>query len=247
MALEGQDDNPSSSAVAKELNRLWRLARSRSAERYTKADLARDAGVAESTLSDWFRGRHGGNDPARLAKVGSVLAARASVTARTAREWSGLVDHDRQAPGAQPRQAETRTVRQFDPFLLGLHPALMPSGGASGPVQQRTPYFERDHDEQLRKAIVDAASGGLSALAVLVGESCTGKTRALYEAIAGTCGDRELLCPSDADELIEVLERRTGGGNDAGQGSVLWLDELQRILYNDPGGTAATRLRRALD
>ncbi len=65
--------------------------------------------------------------------------------------------------------------------------------------------------------------GGI--LAVLVGGSSIGKTRALYEAVTECLPDWPLLAPRNSEELsrwlaTDAVDRRT----------VLWLDEAQRFL-----------------
>lgn len=64
---------------------------------------------------------------------------------------------------------------------LGIHPAL-DTGGASDRFGLLPDYVPRDHDAHLM-AVVDAARAGRSGVAVLVGGSSTGKTRALWEAV----------------------------------------------------------------
>ena len=150
----------------------------------------------------------------------------------------------RRRRGARATTGRTvETVRQCDPFDLGVHRALPPTGpvpSAGGP-EPLTPYLQRDHDEELRAALRRAATGGLSVFAVLAGDSCTGKTRALYETLLEVIPDWPLLLPADADELLLLLQQDRFRAR-----TVLWLNETQRHLYGTSGEQAADLLRRKL-
>ena len=134
-------------------------------------------------------------------------------------------------------------VRECDPFHLGVHHALPPTGTGSlaESPESLTPYLQREHDKELHAALHQAAAGGPAAFAVLAGDSSTGKTRALYEALCNVIPDWPLLRPADADELLDLLHKgrfRTG--------TVLWLNETQRYLYGTSGAQVASLLRRTL-
>jgi hypothetical protein len=73
-----------------------------------------------------------------------------------------------------------------DPFALEVHRAIDAPGGTA-PLPILPAYVERAHDWQLQ-AIVRQATDGRSAIAVLVGGSSTGKTRACWEAVQGLPG-----------------------------------------------------------
>jgi transcriptional regulator with XRE-family HTH domain len=149
-------------------------------------------------------------------------------------------------PRRDTQKAAERTVQtvgQCDPFDLEVHRVLLPTGTVSladGP-EPLTPYLKRDHDTELHAALRRAAAGEPSMFAVLAGDSCTGKTRALYEALLEAVPDWPLLRPADADELLELLhEGRFRAG------TVLWLNETQRHLYGTSGERAANLLRSTL-
>ena len=134
-------------------------------------------------------------------------------------------------------------VRECDPFDLGVHRVLPPTGTAflaDGP-ESLTRYLKREHDKELRAALRRAADGGPSVFAVLAGDSCTGKTRALYEALREVVADWPLLRPADAGELVELLQEGRFRAR-----TVLWLNETQRHLYGTSGERAATLLRTTL-
>ncbi|WP_348536642.1 DUF4365 domain-containing protein [Nocardia carnea] len=113
-------------------------------------------------------------------------------------------------------------------------------------------YVIRDHDNELTKLVMDAVGpAAVSGCAILVGESCTGKTRALYEALhrcgtepgatsAAAAGWRvwpgvnPLPAKRFLDELVEIEPR-----------TVVWLNEAQRYL-RDPAIDIRTGIATAL-
>ncbi|MGW0191157.1 trypsin-like peptidase domain-containing protein [Streptomyces sp. NPDC003362] len=116
-----------------------------------------------------------------------------------------------------------------DPFALEVHPAIEvgpPTGGA----QQLPAYIERDHDERLR-AIVQRAMRGTNTLAVLVGGSSTGKTRACWEAVRTLTDDWLLWHPIDPGRPDALLAALAG----VRQRTVVWLNEIQHYLLTPTG------------
>ena len=77
------------------------------------------------------------------------------------------------------------------------------------------PYIRRPHDEVLR-VVLDPAKPA-SRLVVLRGDSCTGRSRAVYEAIADRLPDWLVCYPVTTAELGAGVPART----------VLWLGELR--------------------
>ncbi|MER6803257.1 helix-turn-helix domain-containing protein [Streptomyces sp. NPDC000678] len=77
-----------------------------------------------------------------------------------------------------------RPITACDPLELEVHPAAAPTAQlASRPQRAALPaYVPRPHDNRLAE-IVREAKAGQSRMAVLVGTSSTGKTRACWEAI----------------------------------------------------------------
>ena len=68
-----------------------------------------------------------------------------------------------------------------DPFALEVHRPVQPEDPQPG-LPELPAYVPREHD-QLLAQVVRAAAGGRSGIAVLVGGSSTGKTRACWEAL----------------------------------------------------------------
>jgi hypothetical protein len=120
-----------------------------------------------------------------------------------------------------------RPIDQWDPHDLEIHPAI---GGARDELPT---YVAREHDRALAKLVVKAASG-TSAMAVLVGGSSTGKTRACWEAVRPLADQGWLLWhPSDHTRPETTL----AGLQRVGPRTVVWLNEAQHTLgAPDPFG-----------
>ncbi|MGV9454833.1 tetratricopeptide repeat protein [Streptomyces sp. NPDC003635] len=129
----------------------------------------------------------------------------------------------------------TRTAAQWGAVRLGVHPAPGPDGSVDLMLPD---YLPRPHDETLRQRLTRAAATNDAVFVLLVGRSSSGKTRAVYEAVAAVLPDWPVLHPVDADELI---------AEDVGPRTVLWLDEAQRYLSGATGEGAARQIGRLLD
>ncbi|MFJ3924262.1 hypothetical protein [Streptomyces sp. NPDC090022] len=164
------------------------------------------------------------------------------------------LDHLRElwsrAEGRRPGQAAapdpTATVAESGPRLLEVHPALLPRGAAADDpprIPFLTPYLRRPHDDELERSLRPALDGTASVLVVLTGGSSTGKTRALFEALARLAPARPLWRPAHTADLMGLLE---ADGPGLGPGGVLWLNEAQRFFYGGRAEEAAAALRRLL-
>ncbi|WP_433755819.1 hypothetical protein [Nocardia sp. CA-135398] len=132
-----------------------------------------------------------------------------------------------------------------DPFLLEVHEPI--TADRAGEHQSvLPPYVRRVHDDRLA-VVVGRAVAGESGVAILLGGSSTGKTRALWEALAPLReqGGWRLWHPrfptrrQDFDECLSRVGPRT----------VLWLNETQRYLpvsSPEERERAATALSRLL-
>jgi hypothetical protein len=133
-----------------------------------------------------------------------------------------------------------------DPFVLEVHRPVQPEGTPTGLPELPT-YVPRGHDQVLAQ-VVQAAAGGLSGIAVLVGGSSTGKTRACWEALQ-LLRDQDppwrLWHPIDPSRPDAALRELPG----IGPRTVVWLNEAQ--FYLDPpeaglGEKVAAGLRELL-
>ncbi|MBP8534393.1 restriction endonuclease [Streptomyces sp. MK37H] len=127
-----------------------------------------------------------------------------------------------------------------DPFALEVHRAIdVDNAGDRLPVLPL--YVSREHDVRLRKIIAGVVAGQ-SALAVLVGDSSTGKTRACWEAIQALPSGWNLwypIAPSPAEALVD-------GIGSVGPRTVLWLDEITQYLATPGLGERAAAVLRDL-
>ncbi|MGW0138853.1 hypothetical protein [Streptomyces calvus] len=135
--------------------------------------------------------------------------------------------------------------RITDPFALEVHRAIDITAPVTRAELPLLPvYVERAHDAVLRAHVVRVA-GGDSALAVLVGGSSTGKTRACWEAVRRLPAGWRLWHPISPGHPEAVL-----AGIDAVEPhTVVWLNETQHYLLTpDPtvGEQVAAALRSLL-
>ncbi|MEU5117025.1 hypothetical protein AB0G64_36750 [Streptomyces longwoodensis] len=180
---------------------------------------------------------------ADVVAVASVLARRAvwgvpDLAGRVRELWVQA----RMAQGAGRPIGELHDdVRLVLDGGLGIHPAL-DTDDARDRFGILPAYIPRDHDARLR-TVVDAAKAGRSGIAVLVGGSSTGKTRALWEAVRELPDGWRLwhpLTPTAPDAALAALP-------DIAPRTVVWLNEAQHYLAPDPlGEQLAAGLRKLL-
>lgn len=135
-------------------------------------------------------------------------------------------------PSRSPRKlAVLSAVRPKD---IGVHPAARPQNSTEGAL---TPYVDRDTDVLLRSALSRACSRG--GLIAMVGDSATGKSRSLYEALAAAkrkLSGWRIFIPHDADELRAAsawLPART----------LIVLDDTPSPRFLAPGGVTAADVK----
>lgn len=106
------------------------------------------------------------------------------------------------------------------PLTLGVHQAVR-AGDIPLPVLPE--YIPRGHDRQLQ-LLIDGADLA-SKMIVLVGDSSTGKTRALWEALRRLPGRWRVWSPAGARALDEGL-----AAAGVGPQTVVWLDDAHNYL-----------------
>jgi hypothetical protein len=169
-----------------------------------------------------------------------VLAGQAGQVAPALQMWEQLVTADSASRPARP--APGQLITGLDPFVLEVHRLVEPDGGAEV-LPALPPYACRAHDDVLA-AVVAAAAGGQSRLAVLVGGSSTGKTRACWEAVTAPGAlpaGWQLWHPYEPARPQALLE----GLAAVAPRTVIWLNEAQLYLLEAPAD-AAERAAAAL-
>ena len=120
-----------------------------------------------------------------------------------------------------------------DPFALEVHRPVQLDEEQAG-LEDLPPYLPREHDAALAR-MVTAAAQGRSQIAVLVGGSSTGKTRACWEALhplRDQPGPWRLWHPIDPTRPAAALRDLPG----IGPRTVVWLNEAQFYLEVAEGG-----------
>ncbi|WP_246192482.1 tetratricopeptide repeat protein [Kitasatospora atroaurantiaca] len=185
-------------------------------------------------------------DEGRLHEVYRAEAARRTRPVRDGVQRAQahrVLTHDERLATLAALPDKPRPLGQWSPRRLGVHPAV-PGRAATTPQQGFVlpAYVPRPHDAELRAHLVDVAAAGDTSLVVVLGASCSGKTRTAYEAVRAALSDWELIFPTGPDSLLAAL---TAGA--VGPRTVLWLNEAQNFLYGPAGETSAAALLRRLD
>jgi transcriptional regulator with XRE-family HTH domain len=226
------------SAVLAELARLWEQSIHRAANHeagnVTQKRLAQVSRVPLTTVNSWATGTSLPRNLDQLAAVGAGLARWAGEQPLTVREWDRMLRTDLLARSVPDRGAPAgRPIDELtDPFALEVHRPVRPENPQ--PDLPTLPiYVPRGHDTELG-LVVRAAAEGSSGIAVLVGGSSTGKTRACWEALqplrAQDPGWRlwHPVDPSRPDAALRELPT-------IGPRTVVWLNEAQFYLDADGG------------
>ncbi|WP_216206299.1 hypothetical protein [Amycolatopsis aidingensis] len=138
--------------------------------------------------------------------------------------------------GANPVGSLTaRPISRWGPLQLDVHRAIV----VGGDLPELPGYLRREHDDRIDEYLAELDG---AQMLVITGESSTGKTRALYEAVHRHEVLREwpLVYPRTADELLALL----GGG--VASRTVIWLNESQNHLSGPHGEQVAAHLRELL-
>ena len=150
-------------------------------------------------------------------------------------QFAGLVAEKVAGLAGGPRAAAAGRLlaEVVDPFALEVHRPVQPEDAEAG-LPELPGYVPRQHDQVLA-GVVRAAAEGRSGVAVLVGGSSTGKTRACWEAL-GLLRDQEPswrlwhpIDPTRPDAALRELPR-------IGPRTVVWLNEAQFYLDVPDGG-----------
>ena len=215
--------------------------------------LAKAAEVSPTTIGHWLSGDQFPQDIEKFLRVVRFIALRAAAygIGELAEGVAAPLDEERwraayrmeatrradvvtkAVEGAQAARALApppmgRLLTEVsDPFALEVHRPLQPEGSSLGLPVLPT-YVLRDHDGLLA-AVTRGAAEGSSGVAVMVGASSTGKTRACWEALGLL---RELpnqwrlwhpIDPSRPEAALRDL-------HSIGPRTVIWLNDAQFYL-----------------
>ncbi|MET8205842.1 helix-turn-helix transcriptional regulator [Streptomyces sp. NPDC005373] len=197
----------------------------------TKTMLARRAGLGRTTVSEAFSSAAEVPSAQTVGALARALSLDLGplLALRTAADGADIVGEDETSVG--------RPITHCNPHDLEVHPAAAPppTGDGSSPVaagQQRAAsalpaYVRRPHDQRLAELVAATMSDGRSRMAVLVGSSSTGKTRACWEAVQplAEAGWRlwHPFDPTRAEAALADLAR-------VDPRTVVWLNEAQHYL-----------------
>ncbi|MER6734714.1 hypothetical protein [Streptomyces puniciscabiei] len=211
--------------------------------------------IADATLNDWFRRKSvpGPRTLKQFTALVEVLQQRARIRHGPRYEQHD-VDFERLRADAykerfrrnkgKDKAGETlpaasagigRLVDQIsDPFELEVHqPIDIPGADDLDPLPA---YVERKHDRQLRKVVRDTDKGQ-SGIAVLIGPSSSGKTRACWEALHVLPVGWRLWRPTDPSTAVSQLP-------EVSSRTVIWLDDTHDsfLVTPEPGEALARGL-----
>ncbi|MFE1959020.1 helix-turn-helix domain-containing protein [Streptomyces sp. NPDC059479] len=222
----GMGTDESRGSVTRLMELRARLEARRVARGLTKTQLARLAGLGRTVVSQAL------NDaaPAPSAQTVGALARALGLD----KDVRSLLDMLATASGTAEISSRPvgRPIADWDPLDLEVHPAVDvladtgPGWNGRGRATVLPGYVRRPHDAELAD-IVAAAADGRSGMAMLVGPSSTGKTRACWEAVQPLepLGWR-LWHPFDPARAQATLADLTH----VAPRTVVWLNEAQHYL-----------------
>ncbi|MFM9709118.1 helix-turn-helix domain-containing protein [Streptomyces galilaeus] len=209
--------------------------------RLNKTQLASRTGLGRTTVSQAFNA----NAPVPSAETVAALARALNAPADELLELRRTVAKDA-VTALEEGSGPGKPIAAWNPHDLEVHraikvsPAVHEAGAQALAVLPH--YVHREHDDELHDLIA-AAMAGSSRMAVLVGSSSTGKTRACWEAVQPLAGAGWRLwhpiAPAHSESLLEGLpavQPRT----------VIWLNETQHYVGGARGEEVAAALRELL-
>ncbi|MEU8365355.1 hypothetical protein AB0C27_56020 [Nonomuraea sp. NPDC048882] len=189
------------------------------------AELLAESRWRASFAAEYRRPAEANRQAAAHARVAAVQEKQEQVA-----RWQGLAD--------RPRPVTEWTAEQ-----LGVHNAI---NGDAAPARGQDftlpAYVRRPHDDRLHGYLADLVASKRTALVVIRGTSCTGKTRTAYEAVRAKLSTWNLVFPKSAKNLLAMLTAEVLGPR-----TVVWLNEAQNLLSDASAEEAAAALRTRLE
>ncbi|MFF4648231.1 tetratricopeptide repeat protein [Streptomyces sp. NPDC001389] len=193
--------------------------------RVNQTDLAQRAGLGRTTVSESL-------SSVKPAPSPETVAALARALRLPVEELLELRRSAVEGAGGGVRSVPGRSIGEWDPHDLEVHPAGDASGPGRSGARTMPGYVRREHDRVLAGLVEDAAAGRSRAV-VLVGGSSTGKTRACWEAVQPLAAQGWRLWhpfdPTRAQDALEDLPR-------VAPRTVVWLNEAQHYLGDRVAG-----------
>lgn len=210
---------------------------------WTRNTATQMSGLAKQTVSGWFsksRPRVPA-DSDELWKLVTTYSHWANEKA-SRKYWDDLWGVAQRATLVDRKlSSPSRRISEWtDPFSLEVHRSIDSGAEALGLPALPT-YVRRPHDDEL-DARIARAEAGQNTLAILVGESSTGKTRACWEAVQKISASWTLwhpIYPGHAEALMAALE------DGIPPRTVLWLNETQLYLQT-PASNLGERVAAGL-
>jgi TPR repeat protein len=203
-------------------------------------------------ISDWRNAKNVPRDQTEFNRVVTVLINRVKPDRRFSGEplfstetWARWRREAEEAPLGPSATAQLSSVSSISDtsvpirivsgarsrFLLGIHEAIsLPEDADQGLSGEFPEYVERDIDAPLREWIRTRVRTQTAGLVVLVGDAAAGKTRCLYEALAGDADVQHWRMPQvdTGAQINAMIQERVDLSR-----IVLWLDELQKYFVDD--------------
>jgi len=228
-------------------------------------EIARALKVAPQTVGNWFAENNGTfpQSAEGIVKAIRLVAARAQACGIAAPD--GLLDPDKWREAHRDEASRRAGVVSAAKIQEQAKRALAPGRaltGALGPFEYEVhrpvqaedetglptlpPYVARAHDTKLAE-VTRAAAGGRSGIAVMVGGSSTGKTRACWEAVQSLISPDapwhlwHPIAPSRPEAALKDVPHVTPR-------TVVWLNDAQFYLDtpDSQGEKVAAALRELL-
>ncbi|MEV6527483.1 hypothetical protein AB0M43_36715 [Longispora sp. NPDC051575] len=196
-----------------------------------------DSGLNTQRISDWMKPE--GRAPRDADRIWALVQTWSVWTEEPPqhdrRYWARLVEDAqplrrtaRPELGSQTAEEPGQGLRIADcrPEDLGVH--------SSG--RTISTYVTRDHDDELRTQLRAAMAGG--GLVVVVGDSSSGKSRSVWEALNVIMSDWAVIVPGSVTELraTEPVPDRT----------VVLLDDTPAVTHLAPGNLTRTDIQNLI-
>jgi TPR repeat protein len=177
----------------------------------------------------------------RMSKTGDAL-----VRFEADRTLQALLERDRgrSTEDLKVQLGAPKPAAAWGPALLGVHPAAPGDRwGENHPPGFVLPdYVEREHDHKIRSHLERIARGAAPEFVIVRGTSCSGKSRAAYEAVQKCMPEWNLFRPLNSHSVAVLTAAPS-----LPEPTVIWLDDLHSYFDVEHGIDVAGALRHFLE